>query len=469
MEVLKIFLIFFIIFIHEIKANDSIRILSQRELLQDFDVLVVTLKELHGNIFSAIDKYDYDELCNQIKEKIQAEDSISLFEFYHKVIPAITSIKCGHTNIFMENDEDFMINNKLNIRICDTNVFIGNNDFNLPKHTRILEFNHKPISNVIIDIKRIIPTDVTSSNYRIRKIEKKFLYYFNLINNYRGDIYNIKFINKNGEIRVQTIKRKDIISNNTKEIKSPLTYSTQSGSAYLKIKSFYTPDFKNYNLPPKKTFKRIFKQIQKSNIDTLLIDLRDNEGGSVVLASYIFSFLVNHKYHFYQNMTLSPITNYRYSDYIQKKPFIRFKRLLTTKSDNRRIYKHKLTHLTNPKKKCHFNGKIVLIVNGATFSAASIFASMLKSETNALIIGEETGGSYSGNGVYQASFYLPNSKLKIVCPFTYVDLNIIRSKQTKEEGISPDILIDKCTLDTLNKICDIQQHLFQFNKINKEL
>ena len=192
----------------------------------------------------------------------------------------------------MENDDDFKFNKKLTVRICDANVFIDRNNFNLPIQSRIIEINHKPVSTIIKDIKKIIPTDVTNSNYRIRKIEKDFLYYYNLFYQYKGDTYTIKIVQRNGGQRIRKIIRKDVISNSKEEEKKPLIFTTQSGTACLMLSSFYTPDFTNNKLPPKKTIKLIFKQIHDCNIDTLIIDLRDNQGGSVVLASHMFSFLV---------------------------------------------------------------------------------------------------------------------------------------------------------------------------------
>lgn len=431
---------------------ENIQVCSQKDLLQDLEIFVTTLQELHGNLFYSINQQHYHELYVQAKNKIIKRDSMSVYSFYRTLIPIVTAVKCGHTNIFMENDNDYKVVKTFQLGICDSKVYITKNDFGLPDHVEIVSVNQYPVIKIIQDILKIIPADGDNIQYKTHKIEDRFLYYYNILFNYKDKTYKIKYIDQKGNNKIAIITEQTTKTEVNKNQRRPFQFTTNDkGTALLKFSTFYTPDFKNQGYSPKKTTKKLFQQIQKESIDTLIIDLRDNEGGSVVFTSYIFSFLTEKKYQFYRTMALSPISKFTYQEYIFKDPFVRFKKLLTKKLNDKRIYDHKLTHASKPSKKYNFTGSLLVVANGSTFSAASIFASLLKSESEALILGEKTGSSYNKNGIYQVGFNLPNSKLKVVCPFTFVRLNV-KEAVGSDTGVWPDIEISSCVLDNLNDI-----------------
>ena len=74
-----------------------------------------------------------------------------------------------------------------------------------------------------------------------------------------------------------------------------------------------------------------------------------------------------------------------------------------------------------------------------TFSAASNLTSTLKEHSNAITIGEETGGSYLKCSSGGLLLKLPNSKLKLrVNPIRFE--NNVKIKETKG-GVVPDYVI----------------------------
>lgn len=44
-----------------------------------------------------------------------------------------------------------------------------------------------------------------------------------------------------------------------------------------------------------------------------------------------------------------------------------------------------------------FNGRLFVLVNGGCFSTTSELITFLKENTNAIFIGQESGGGYNGN------------------------------------------------------------------------
>jgi C-terminal processing protease CtpA/Prc len=94
-----------------------------------------------------------------------------------------------------------------------------------------------------------------------------------------------------------------------------------------------------------------------------------------------------------------------------------------------------------PKNKNHYDGKVIVLISGPTFSASTLFANAVKGQSGIRLLGEETGGGWYGNGgVLIQDVVLPNTKLRLRMPlFKVVQYN---HKTTNFGlGIPPDIYV----------------------------
>jgi hypothetical protein len=87
-----------------------------------------------------------------------------------------------------------------------------------------------------------------------------------------------------------------------------------------------------------------------------------------------------------------------------------------------------------------YAGKLYILVNGATGSAASILATLIRvNRKDAIFIGEESGGDMegpvSGDGL---SIVLPNTKLRAEVPYIKRVVNLNGYPNKKGRGIIPD-------------------------------
>lgn len=142
----------------------------------------------------------------------------------------------------------------------------------------------------------------------------------------------------------------------------------------------------------------------------LIIDVRNNTGGTASSAEYIISYFIDEQVD--------------YSFYYVSKPELK-----------RTIY---------PNKSQIYEHQIVILVNGASFSTAELFPELLRQLPNVTIVGDTTGGG----GGSPDDFNLPSGK-KIELPEKY----IIRldEKMVEWNGIIPDIVIEQSEEDMANK------------------
>lgn len=205
--------------------------------------------------------------------------------------------------------------------------------------------------------------------------------------------------------------------NKTKNQKIPLTY-IRNGKQYkttviVSNINLQSVSSKTYNQNNKKTgyiqisifasntyeqFKKQFEKMKDKQVDSLIIDLRDNSGGYLSTAENIISLFLDSSHPIYQ---------------IQKQG-------ITTKYYSKGNKNQKM--------------KIVVLVNNTSASASEILASALMEQSGAIIVGEKT----YGKGTVQELQNLPSGdKYKLTTK------NWLTSKGSwiDKKGIEPNIKV----------------------------
>lgn len=204
---------------------------------------------------------------------------------------------------------------------------------------------------------------------------------------------------------------------------------TLSGTMHLRIHSFSPWRYK-------KAYRRIFKELGKNKTKHLVIDLRNNGGGSLTNSYTLLRYLLNKQ----ATQTLKTgIRRYPYKEYTRGRFSFRM-----TRAGLAYIGKHRRTNDTDyytytikPKTKHHYDGEVLVLINGGSFSASCLVSAYLKYQERAKFIGQETGGAYEGCNAGTTPFYtLPNTKIRIRVPAFRVTHDPIQ--QLTGRGILPD-------------------------------
>lgn len=226
-------------------------------------------------------------------------------------------------------------------------------------------------------------------------------------------------------------------------IKSLKVVPTDSSVAVLKIKNFSKGRYY-------KVYDEFFDSIKKMNIKNLVIDLRDNPGGRVADAVELYSYLTDKDYTILQPAEVTSKTSLWKWGAFRSAPklaypfiaaaypfYMGFSYFRTTKNDDG-TYQYKLVG-SRPKKNSpnYFSGKVYVLINGGSFSAACIVSSSLKSNANITFVGEETGGAFNGTvaGIMPV-VQLPNSKIPL--RLGLMNIKTINQTDVDGRGIFPD-------------------------------
>ena len=197
-------------------------------------------------------------------------------------------------------------------------------------------------------------------------------------------------------------------------------------------------------------FANAFKYLSDHHITNLVLDLRGNPGGQIVDATALLSYLLDtgFSYQFTRyNKPLSEFTG------IKNKGFVNLKNKLVNQSyphydsSNVRVFTGRQT---KNKKVNHFNGHLVVLINGGTFSASCIVAAYLSDQNRALFVGRESGGArYGCNAVVLPAVQMPNTPIMLRLPL-YSILYHIQDKGNGR-GIMPDYPVDYNIGQLVNK------------------
>lgn len=225
-----------------------------------------------------------------------------------------------------------------------------------------------------------------------------------------------------------------------KKLNPPLSvkYFQDANTAYLKIGSFSKPrlKFEDEVYAFKRITKDFFEEVDKKEIEHVIIDLRNNTGGKVKLLAYLLAYVQNNK---------KPEVMYNYK---------RKHRLWWGYAEGKTK--------TKRQKKDHFDGELYILTNGGSYSASVMFSTVAKQKANAFIAGETPGGRPDGTtaGSFR-EIQLKHSDIVLRIPETIMNYVV----PDEEFNLIPDLPIEKDVSDYFDFEQDTQlQGLIEYIK-----
>ena len=278
---------------------------SQKDLLEDFDLLITAVKESHPGLYWYITRMEFDSLCEVQRSKIS--DQMTSLEFHNLIAPVISSVKEGHHKISgIPKDMSDYLNYAVTylpviiMEIDEDIVILNTIDSSDTKGKIIKKINGVAIDKVMNKIFLQIPSDGFIKTFKYEQIFLSgFSCYYSEVYDQTGlvvielldpitskkEIIKTKMISKEElfEIREKTL------SNRKKEKYMPISLRfLDERSAILKLNTFDSKDYMTRNFYF--VMDSLFNLINKKNVIHLIIDLRNNGGGSEHYSTVAFSY-----------------------------------------------------------------------------------------------------------------------------------------------------------------------------------
>ncbi|MBK8952758.1 MAG: hypothetical protein IPM85_11215 [Chitinophagaceae bacterium] len=179
--------------------------------------------------------------------------------------------------------------------------------------------------------------------------------------------------------------------------------------------------------------------MQQNKINHLIIDVRNNGGGSVSNSNLLTKYLVSAPFKIADSL-YAINKGSRYEQYIGthfwNKLFIFF--LTKKKKDGNYHFGYFERKDFKPRQNNHYNGQVYILTGGNSFSATSLFAGVLRKQDNVTIVGEETGGGAYGNSAWLIpDVTLPETHIRFRLPLFRLVIDKTIPKNGK--GVQPEV------------------------------
>ena len=441
------------------------------ELTEDFEVLRIVLEEIHPGMNRYTPKERMDFLFDSLYSQIHNE--MTEFDFFKFISPIITEIRCGHTNI-SPSDNFTQYNAKKKAYFPMQLKFIEGKAYVLksfsthelvPPGSEIYSINDRPVSSIIDKIFSMIPSDGNIRTAKYKKLDEDFSeLYFQCIGPY--DEYKIEYLPYDEEVIMENTYP-GVSINEVWDHKSsymsrqcdPLKFSIldQQNVAILTIVTFI-PSIINNNFGNFYEFiDSTFTLLNNNKISNLIIDIRGNNGGDEHYFNHVLSKMIDVPYRIYDRIDIpkrrcSSLSNTDQTMINNIINLLAYKR--NEKTGRFELRGKSGWHQLNQPAEPHYNGKVYILIDGWTFSAASDFCALahFNAHDKITFIGEETGGAYYGNNSGDwINLTLPNTLIEVSIPARYYLLSVANYPEP-DRGIIPDIDVSPTIEEILNNV-----------------
>ncbi|TSJ41597.1 S41 family peptidase [Fluviicola chungangensis] len=440
--------------------------ISRRQLRNDFDLFTRIYEKANAGLYKHHSKQEIDSTFRANRKLIQKHTSYR--EFYTIVWKVIDFTGSCHNELsFPYSLKKELRKQKiffpLPLKYLNHKLYSNLEYKTIPLGSELLSVNGIAAKDFAIEVSRYTSTDGYNLTGKYAFLETGLLFFYIYLAYGEQDSFTITY-RDGSEIKQQVLEPldyKDALENyrtrfipayhNNQGPDYFFHYTDSSKTGLLTVNTFglggpKSEGHKNYAA----FLDSVFTDLKTHPIQNLIVDIRENGGGNDPNDLLLYSYLT--KRNFRENRSAFTLFN--------SVPFKQFyveeetdeiadlekdlKSEHNIRKNNRFYQNEQLNPVWIPKTNA-FTGKLYLLVSPFVASAGSLFAGMVKSDEESVVVGQETlGGYYGHTGHISVSYQLPETGLLLT--FSIVDLEQDVQElpdQKKGEGIKPDFTVEQ--------------------------
>lgn len=433
---------------------------SPADLQGDYDVFRASLEDAHPSLWWYATKDSVDHFFDEGRGKLK--DSLTESRFRYVLANVISKIRCGHTSVRPSKAATAHIGPQgssfpLFVKAWPDTVVVTANlsrrDSVVTRGAVLKSIDGRPINAVVDSLFSFLSTDGYNTTHKYQTLsnggtfrtlyavafglkQRTLVEFIDTLGQLRKatiGLFNPRADTGRGSLgKVPNLSRKERRQMELRSMRS-LRIDTALNAAFMEVNTFT----KGNKL--RRFFRQSFKEIKRQGIANLVVDLRGNGGGSVVLSNLLTKYIADAPFviadSLYAVRRGSKWGKYR-NDRFFNWLFLRF---LTRK--RRDGYYHFGLYegkKFKPKDKNRFNGTTYILTGGNMFSAASLVAKTLRDQEDVIIVGEETGGGAYGNTAWLIpDVTLPKTGVRFRLPLFRL---VVDKDAQKGYGVQPEVL-----------------------------
>jgi hypothetical protein len=384
-------------------------------LREEFQLVRTNLEKIHPGLYWHKSKAILDEQLDSCYRSIR--DSMTIYGFYGVMRFLMSAIDDGHAECDLPKQalQHFLTHVRffpMRLWFTGDKAYVLCDKDSIPSGTEIISINRHPMDEVIRRVFDLFPGDGvirTNKLHQLNDDRNNFsaFYYFAYG---PSSSFTVEYRAASGEIR-NTNLAADYDRNIHCAVQGEKFHGLSlqfypNQVAVLTVGRFDTK-VSIFNA----FLKRSFAEISQKQCRALILDMRNNGGGEDANGAALYSFLTTKPFQYYAS--------------------------IETTQRKLRPEEHAQLRLQQPAA-TPFSGEVYILTNGWTFSSATEFCSVTRSEKRGPFIGEETGGGYYGNtSGDDTTLVLPHTHLTVAITKEKYTM-AVREAQFPDRGIIPD-------------------------------
>lgn len=431
---------------------------SPEQLQEDYAIFRGSLEEAHPGLYWYTPKDSMDFYFAVGKSKLN--DSLTEGQFRTVLSYVIAKIRDGHASVrpsraalaAARQNSPFPLYIKAWPDTVLVTANMNRNDSKVVRGVVLKAINHQPVAQILDSLFSFIPADGYNLTYKYQMLSNGGNF-----RNLYASVFGLKanlpvdYLDTTGRWQTaglpmyhpkadtlrsrgpapEKLSRKERRRRELEDMRS-LAIDTALHTAFLEVNTFV----KGYGL--RSFFRHSFRQLKKEGIPNLVVDMRGNGGGSVILSNLLTKYLASGPFTIADSLYAIKRGS-RYGRYRNNRFFNGLFLHLFTRKKKDGYYHFTLfeNKRFKPKEKNHFNGSVYILTGGNTFSAATLFTKALRNQENVLVVGEETGGGAYGNSAWLIpDVTLPQTKVRFRLPLFRL---VMDRTEEKGRGVLPEV------------------------------
>jgi hypothetical protein len=438
-------------------AYDPAQRYSVAQLQSDFAYLRRALEEVHPGLYWYTPKDSLDRAFARTAAALT--HPMAEPEYWQLLQTLVGRVHCGHTRVqhsaaykawFRRQPYPYL---PFTVAVRQNRLFVAENQSTAPElrpGTELLAIDGHPTAEVLPRLRSLISADGYGTGFQDKELEMGFFdsYYWSFYE--AKPTYPVLVRDSTGQQRLLTPLPRPAAPRPLAPMPPPLTAAQNRtrqldrlrsvrypaelpATAILRIRGFSYDELEDY----KAFHRQLFADLAKRRTKQLIIDLRGNAGGNQEISVDLLKYLL--KSDFVLNKSaLTPVLFPFFSQPDSTKADYFNPASVRRLPDGTLSFTNPDVGLQQPYRGRYFQGRVVVLVDGGTFSAASNLTASLRAQRPITVIGQETGGAEAGcNGGTISDLELPATHLVLQLPHFRI-LTACPSPQPGR-GVRPDL------------------------------
>lgn len=437
--------------------------IPQSRLLADFDLFQRIYQTANSGLYRHRSKKSIDSVFAANRRQIRP--GATVLDLYRRLYAVTDYTGSLHSDNQLPARIDSLLKRETSffpypVNIIDGALLINTVHGPLPVGSRLLTINGQNVGDVLERLGKYATTDGYNKTGKSFLIGQHFAWYYRLDYGPQS-AYHLTYLTPGradiSKLTIPAINYSSCQKAFDQRHSLPLERDTPAyelnlidslATARLTVRTFALEDEqqKHYRQFLDSTFRLLNR---RPDIRSLIVDVRQNGGGDDPNDLLLYSYLTRRSFRenrrAYTIFRTVPFPAYFVEETAGERRELEGE-LRTEHYARAQQGKYYLRRKENPRwlpNPNRFRGKLFLLIGPQTASAGSLFASLVRNDPKAVVIGEETMGGYYGHtGHTSVSYRLPNTQIQLKFSIIDLDQNVrVLPFMPRGRGVLPDYTV----------------------------